>query len=205
VVKNVHTKGLWQELQPLMIRYLKAEHHSQLLVSTEHTKVASVDSYLASKWKELLPNRLYSGKRISDEYEDVDEVNSNIILMNLFEGITVLLLSCFGLYTLVSLNIMKRMKEIGVRKTLGATIFNISLIINMEFFIVLGIAFIIGGIISYHLSNLLMSSVWKYYLPVTITSIIASFFFLLVITGFTFFIKVIHLKKINPVDTLRNN
>jgi putative ABC transport system permease protein len=43
-----------------------------------------------------------------------------------FMGVITLLLSATGLFTLVSLNIIKRMKKIGVRKVLGASVANIT-------------------------------------------------------------------------------
>ncbi len=54
------------------------------------------------------------------------------------------MLSATGLFTLVSLNIIRRTKEIGVRKVLGASVVNITRIVNTEFVIILFLASMLG-------------------------------------------------------------
>ena len=72
-------------------------------------------------------------------------VNTNIVKMFVFLGIVALMLSATGLFTLVSLNIIKKMKEIGIRKVFGASVGNIARIINYEFAIALLVASALGA------------------------------------------------------------
>ncbi len=96
------------------------------------------------------------------------------------------------------------MKEIGVRKALGASIGNITRIINKEFAIILIVAAILGSIGGKYLAGLLMSSIWKYYLsPDTMTLLISSGL-LFVIATLTVGFKVYNAANMNPVNTLRD-
>ncbi|MEJ7647408.1 MAG: FtsX-like permease family protein [Chryseolinea sp.] len=83
--------------------------------------------------------------------------------MYAFLGVIALLLSATGLFSLVSLNIIRRMKEIGVRKILGASVSNISWIFNTEFLIILTAACALGSWSRYTMSNMIIGSIWKYY------------------------------------------
>ncbi len=59
---------------------------------------------------------------MDEEQQEAIAVNNNIVKMFTFLGVVAMLLSATGLFTLVSLSIIKRMKEIEVRKVLGASI-----------------------------------------------------------------------------------
>jgi putative ABC transport system permease protein len=115
-----------------------------------------------------------------------------------------LILSITGLYTLVSLNIIKKKKEIGVRKVFGASVMNITKMINKEFVIILMIASVIGSYLGAMMSTFLMGSIFRYSQPIEAINVVFIVIFLLVISGMTIGLKVRAAARRNPVDTLRN-
>jgi putative ABC transport system permease protein len=203
VVKDVYTSGLWRELDPMMIRYVLPDKYTQLVVSTEANKVAAVHAFMGKEWNKVFPNRLYPGRMLVDDLRQVDEVNLNIVYMFVFVGAISLLLSATGLFTLLSLNIIKRMKEIGVRKIMGASVWNIARIINTEFIVILLLASVAGSFGGYIQSDLIMGSIWRYYQGTnTSTYVIAAslmFIFSFAAIGY----KVFKTASMNPVDTLK--
>lgn len=204
VVKDVYTMGLWRELDPLMIRYIGPEGYSQLVVSGEASKVAEINKYMESKWKTLFPYRLYNGNMLANDFDEVTDINSNILIMFAFLGFVAMLLSATGLFTLVSLNIIKRMKEIGVRKVLGASIANITRIINTEFFVVVLIASVIGCTLSYFAIDALMGSIWRYYQSSSLLTFSLAVLVMLLICLVSIGYKVYTAASTNPVNTLRD-
>lgn len=135
---------------------------------------------------------------------EANTVNNNIVTIFGFMGVIALILSATGLFTLVSLNILKKMKEIGVRKVLGASIANITRIINSEFVIILIISALLGSLLSYYAVDALMSSIWKYYQPATSASFAISVFTMFLISGIAIGFKVFSAASMNPVHTLRD-
>ncbi|HEY9489497.1 MAG TPA: FtsX-like permease family protein, partial [Chryseosolibacter sp.] len=115
-----------------------------------------------------------------------------------------LVLSVTGLFVLVSLNIIKKMKEIGVRKVLGASIANIARIINTEFFIILLIASLLGTLLSHFTVEKLMSGIWKYYQSATSVTFLFSGLLMFFISGVAIAYKVYSTASMNPVKTLRD-
>jgi ABC-type antimicrobial peptide transport system permease subunit len=204
VVKDVYTYGLWRAMEPLLIRYVGPEKYSQIVVNTSASNVAEINKYMEAKWKEIFPNRLYNGYMLSDNTNEVDEINRNIVTMYAFLGIIALMLSATGLFTLVSLNIIRRTKEIGVRKVLGASVANITRIINTEFFVILLLASVIGSIASYFAVDLLMGSIWNYYLSTTTLTFIVSISIMFVVAASVVGYKVFSAASMNPVSTLRD-
>lgn len=204
VVKDVYTEGLWRELDPMMIRYVLPDKYSQIVVSAKAENVSAVNAYMNEQWKKIFSNRLYNGHMLVSSMQEVNNVNTNIMYMFAFLGVIAMMLSATGLFTLVSLNIIRRMKEIGVRKVLGASVSNITRIVNTEFVIILAIASGLGSWASFTSANLLMGSIWRYYQGVNSLTFTVSIGLLFVISFFTIGYKVFNTATMNPVDTLRD-
>lgn len=203
VVKDVYTQGLWRELDPMMIRYVLPEQYSQLVVSTRADQAAEVNTFMNQEWNKVFPNRLYNGRMLNENMQQVDEVNLNIVYMFAFMGVVTLLLSATGLFTLVSLNIIKRMKEIGVRKVLGASVTNIARIVNTEFVIILVVASGLGAWAGYVQSDLIMGSIWRYYQGPNAATFVISIGVLFVISILAIGVKVFKAATMNPVESLK--
>lgn len=204
VVKDVYTSGLWDPMEPMMIRYIGKERYSQIVVNAKAEDVADVNKYMEARWKEIFPNNLYNGFMLAEETHEIESVNGNIVSMNAFLGIIALLLSATGLFTLVSLNIIRRTKEIGVRKVLGASVTNIARIINTEFFVILILASVVGSVLSYMSVDLLMGSIWVYYQATDVFTFTISIWVMLFVSASVIGYKVFTAASMNPVKTLRD-
>jgi ABC-type antimicrobial peptide transport system permease subunit len=204
VVKDIYTNGLWDELDPMIIRYVPEKDYRFLTVKTSAMKILEVNEFMKDKWNEIFPTRLYSGRSLDEVLRESAEVNENIIKMFLFLGIIATILSATGLFTLVSLTIIRRMKEIGVRKVLGASVVNIAKNLNRQFFIILVIAAILGSVLGSYMGSMLMDSIWKYYVAMNIPSAIISVLLMLLISLITVGFKVYNAAMLNPVNTLRS-
>lgn len=204
VVKNIYSKALWQPIEPMMLRYIGPERYQQLVVSADAEKVADVNAFMEKKWKEIFPNSVYNGQMIDRVLQETNEINTNIVKMFAFLGFFAALMSAVGLYTLVSLNILKKMKEIGVRKVMGASLANIAGIINYEFIVILSLAGVAGGALGYLAADSLMDALWEYYLKMNLvilgTSVLAMFIIAILTVGF----KTISTASLNPTKTLRD-
>jgi len=204
VVKDVYTGGLWRPMEPMMIRYVGKERYSQIVVNAKSEDVAEVNKYMEARWKEIFPNNLYNGFMLNEETHEIESVNGNIVSMNAFLGIVALVLSATGLFTLVSLNIIRRTKEIGVRKVLGASVMNIARIINTEFFAILILASVVGSVLSYLSVDLLMSSIFEYYQGTDALTFTVSIWVMLFVSASVVGYKVFTAASMNPVKTLRD-
>jgi ABC-type antimicrobial peptide transport system permease subunit len=76
-------------------------------------------------------------------------MNKGLQAICLVLALLIMLLSAVGLYGLVALNILKRLKEIGVRKVLGASIIQIIGLVNREFIKIMLFSFVIGAALGY--------------------------------------------------------
>jgi ABC-type antimicrobial peptide transport system permease subunit len=156
------------------------------------------------QWNKIFPNRLYNGKMLVSEFAQFTDLGMNLVYSYAFMGLIALVLSATGLFTLASLNIVRRTKEIGVRKVLGATVFSITRMMNTEFVIILAVGSLLGSLYSYAWTNTIMGSIWKYYQGVNIWTFVAAIGLLFTVSLLTIGYKVFNVATMNPVDTLRD-
>jgi len=204
VVKDVYTMGLWREMEPMMIRYVLPNDYRQIVVSAKGGNVPSVNTYMSEQWSELFPNRLYPGRMLVSDLHEVNSWNINIMYMYAFLGVIALTLSATGLFTLVSLNVIKRTKEIGVRKVLGASVLNITRLVNTEFIIILTVASAVGSWASFGWVNTILSSIWKYYQGANVWTFLIGVGILFTVSFLTIGYKVFSVATMNPVTSLRD-
>lgn len=203
VVKDAYLNGFWEPIEPLMLRYVPPKDYRFLTVKTDPSDLLALNETLESKWKEMFPDRIYTGGFMDDDMSQAATINENILKLFGFLGVIATLLSAIGLFSLMSLSILKRMKEIGVRKVLGASIGNLVGILNKNYIIILFIASLLGSAASYFLANALMGSIWEYHIDPNIVSFLISVALLFLISAVTVGFKVFRAASTNPVNTLR--
>ena len=205
VVKDIYYQGgLWNPLEPMLLRYTDQSRFRFLSVRTNTEDLLAVKTLMDEKWQVLFPNELSTVNFMDEEKANTTLVNNNIKVLFIFLGIIAVLLSVIGLFSLVSLNLIKQMKEIGVRKVLGASVENITLKVSREFIIILSIASILGSIGGYFLTDLLMGSIWTYHVPLQALPFILSVSVLFLVSGLTIGGKVLKAASLNPADILKD-
>jgi putative ABC transport system permease protein len=205
VVKDVFLGGgLWFPIRPVMLRYIKPEGYRYIAIEAKVTDIKAVHDDVEAAWKVVFPNKLPDVRYMDDEAGDMAQVNNNIKTMFIFLGAIATLLSAIGLFSLVSLDIIKRMKEIGVRKVLGASVIHIMNIINKRYIIIILIASLLGSGMGYIMADMLMASIWTYYIPIGPVAFILSIIILILIAMITVGGKVLRAALANPATTLRD-
>jgi ABC-type antimicrobial peptide transport system permease subunit len=205
VVKDIYIDGeLWDPIEPMLMRYVMPEGYRFLSVKTDLSDIREVHDFMEEKWKEVFPDELPAVRYMEETRADSAEVNNNIKIIFVFLGIVATILSAIGLFSLVSLNVIKKMKEIGVRKVLGASLLNIINNISKEFVIIFIISAALGSVAAFYMADALMASIWTYYVPIRIMVFLISTAVLLLISSLTIGGKVLRAASMNPAYTLRD-
>jgi putative ABC transport system permease protein len=204
VIQNVYNNGLWEEMDPVVLRYAKKDQVTHILASTTPNKLPALKKEMERIYKELFPERVVNVRYNDENMVEANTVNNNIVKMFIFLGLVALILSTTGLFTLVSLNIIKKMKEIGVRKVLGASSANITKVINKEFVIILVIASVLGCILGKFMAEMLMQSIWDYYLNATFVTLIIAVVVMLLASAVSILYKILKTTRLNPAHVLRD-
>ena len=205
VVKNFYHNGFWSKIWPYGIRLAKEDRFYFLVAKTREEDMAEVFGFMKEKWYQHVPNRPYLGFYQSN-IEDIKEariVNDNIVVISVFMALLSVILSGLGLFTLVSLNVLKRIKEIGIRKVLGAPIPQIIALINRPFTYIIIVGSLLGSIAGYYMTNIMMGSIFEYHKPFDIWTYSLPIAFVLVISFITSSTRILVAAMANPVKSLR--
>jgi ABC-type antimicrobial peptide transport system permease subunit len=203
VVKDFYTRGLWQKINPTMLRLSSNEQYGILAVRAEPGDLAGVLDYLSIRWKSQGTNFIFGGMFQEDTMQEEKDINNSILKINVFLAVVATLLSLIGMYNLVSLDIIRRTKEMGIRKIQGAPVPLIMYLVSRKFIIVLLIASIVGCVGGYYMSNMLLDSIWDYFVSITPGILLLAASIMFFATIITVIYKIGKTALRNPVDSLR--
>jgi putative ABC transport system permease protein len=203
VVKDFYVSGLWQKISPTLLRLTPNDQYNVLAVRAEPKDLAGVLDYLSAKWKSQNTNFIFGGRFQEDTMEEEKSINNSILKVNIFLAITATILSLIGMYNLVSLDIIRRTKEVGIRKIQGASVPLIMYLVSKKFLIVLLISSVIGCIGGYYMSNMLLDSIWDYFVQIRPGILMLSASIMIVATVLTIISKIGKAALRNPADSLR--
>lgn len=133
-------------------------------------------------------------------FYEADEKRGQIFVT--FSAIIVLI-ACLGLFALVSYSIESRMKEIGIRKVLGASVESIVGLISKEFLILVIVAGVIGIPLSYYMMQRWLED-FAYHIPMSVGIFATAAVIAILIAFITISVRSIRAAISNPVNSLRN-
>jgi len=203
VVKNFYPYGFWTDISPAMLKLGVKERMRTLVVQADPKNLEQLNNYMRLEWEKLIPNAVYPGFLQQERLAEAVTINKNIVNIFLFLAVVSVILSLVGLYTLVSLKVIKRMKEIGIRKVLGASTLSIVKLLNVEFLVIVIVSSVIGSVLGYYLSDMLLDSIYEIYISATIITFIIPTIIILVVSISTITFKVYNAANKNPVDAIK--
>jgi ABC-type antimicrobial peptide transport system permease subunit len=203
VVKDFYTNGLWKEIEPAMLRLSSNDQYSALAVRANPEDLSDILGYLELEWKKQTTNYYFKGILQEDTMQEEKDINGSIMKCNIFLAITATLLSLIGMYNMVSLDIIKRTKEIGIRKIHGAPVSLIMFLASKKFLIILIVSSLIGCAGGYYMSIMLLDSIWDYFVTIKFGMLIFVASIMFVATILTIIFKISRAAMKNPVVSLR--
>jgi ABC-type antimicrobial peptide transport system permease subunit len=203
VTNNIYLYGSWAKIEPLIFRLAEEENYGNLVIRASQDNLSEINEYLKAEWAELVPNYPYEGEFQEELFKEAKQINKNIKIIFIFLAVCALLLSAIGLYTLVSLSVINRTKEIGIRKVLGSSVKKIMVIITKPFTLLIIIASILGCAGGYYLSDMLMNSIWAKYMSANMYSFIIPILIIFTTAISTIIWRVYKAAMQNPANSLR--
>ncbi|MFC2086122.1 ABC transporter permease [Bacteroidota bacterium] len=203
LMKDFYPSGFWSPVGPTAVRCGSKDRIRMLVVKANIADLTEVNEYLEEKWHEIVPNYPYEGFYQNETLAEAKDINKQITTIMIFLAVIAVAMSLIGLYTLVSLRILKRTKEFGIRKIVGAPVMKIAMLISKEFMILIGIASVFGAVLGYYLSNSLLSSIWIHHLTIGVLSLLLPVVLIFIFSAITLSGKVMQTALKNPIESLR--
>jgi len=144
VMEDYHFKPLGDEIEPMALCPLPVEMlmHMVVRVSPEHPQEAL--NFIQDKWEEILPqypfDYTYVEEAVDNMYQGEEKMS---ILLKIFTVVAIIIAS-LGLFALASFTAQRRIKEIGIRKSMGAMEGQITLMMIKDFSLYVLISLVIA-------------------------------------------------------------
>ena len=201
VVKDFNDRTLRNHLAPLLIT-TNITMYRQATIKLSATNMASTMQSIKKVWQKAFPDYVYEYKFLDDKIAGFYQQESQLsALYKIFAAIAIFL-SCLGLYGLASFMAAQRIKEVGIRKVLGATAGNIVYLFSKEFIILIAIAFAIATPLSWYFMHQWLQD-YAYRINVSWWLFAAAGIAAIVIALVTVSFQAIKAAVANPVKSLR--
>lgn len=201
VVDDFHYTNLYTLEKPLVM-VNRRMFTNCFLIKIDETQTSKALGILRSEWEELNPNFPFNYEFISDAYQKVYSKEYELAkVLNLF-GIVSIFLAALGLFTMVSFNLERRTKEIGIRKINGATVIEIIKMLLKSYSIWVLTAIILGAPLIYFSMNKWLES-FAYRTSIDIQVFLQAGMITWLIAILTVSIISIRTAMKNPIESIR--
>jgi len=173
-----------------------------MLVKISGQNTPKTIAFLKGKWGELVPSIPFSYRFLDEDYNKLYNAELRLgRVMDIFSAIAIVL-ACLGLFGLSSYSIQQRMKEITIRKVLGASVSNLTFVLSKNFIRLSLVAIAIAFPVTWYTMNKWLQS-FNYRVDIEWWMFAAAGSAILLIVMLTVSFQSIKAAFANPVKTLR--
>jgi hypothetical protein len=144
VVKDHHFASLTEKIEPHLITMLPDNPYGMAFIKIKPGSDASALQHISATFKSNFPFYPYSYHFRADDNQQAYESEAKWKQMLLFGAVLTIFISCIGLFGLSVLNAERRVKEIGIRKVLGASMQQITAKLTYEYLVLVALSLLVG-------------------------------------------------------------
>ncbi len=204
VVKDFHFQTLHEKIAPLFIIHVRkfTPIDPLIVVKLDAGNYASVVQSIEKTWKKFIKEIPFHYSFLDENIAKMYEAEATQRKVFTVFSVLAIIIACMGLLGLISYTIQLRIKEIGIRKVLGASVANILWLLGKNFLRVIFIA----GLIAIPVALLLMTK-WlqgfEYRVDISPWIFILALFFAIIIAAITIGLQAVKAAWSNPINSLR--
>lgn len=201
IVKNFHFESLHQQIVPMIFLPINGNYNTVSIAIAEGNMKAGLE-HVEKVWKTFLPARPFNYQFISERYNQLYEAEQKQSqLFTTFAGLAIFIAS-LGLFGLATFNTMQRIKEIGIRKVLGASVPNILGLLSREIVILILAANLLAWPVAYYFTDQWLNS-FAYHIDFDVLIYIVAATGAILLALITVSAQTIKAATSNPANTLR--
>ncbi len=201
VVKDFHFRHMHEPIGPILL-YLPRTYWT-IYIKAAPGKTKEALATAEKIWKKYDQDYPFNYQFMDDTFAKMYEADTRAShLFNAF-AIIAILISCLGLFGLVTYTAETKTKEIGIRKVLGASVKDITSMLTKEFLILVGIAMLIAFPLAYYWSNKMLEE-YAYRISITWWMFAGSALITIILTLLTVSWQSIKAATANPVKSIKS-
>lgn len=205
VLKDFTQNTLFTPIEPLAMCAISPDRYSQVIIRAKQGELTTVYNEAKMSWEKLFPLKPFRGYYQNEIAADTSKVNKSIATIFFWFALISVFMTATGMFALVSLSVLKKMREIAIRKVVGANGWHIFKLLIKGYSLIFIIASVIGCYAGYTLAKLLLDLIFRINSGVSMTSLTLSFLCVLLISSVTIGTKVWNALHKKTTDVLKAN
>lgn len=203
VIQDFHFNSIHEQIKPMILRAGENENYGNILIRTRPGKTKEALASIEKLCKQLNPAFPFTYYFSDEEYQKLYQ-NEQIVdrLSNAFAFLAIFI-SCLGLLGLAMFTAEQRIKEIGIRKVLGASVQSLFALLSSEFLLLVIIALFIALPIAWYAAGQWLQG-FAYRTPIQWWMFALSGALIIMIALATVSFQAIKAALINPIKSLRS-
>ncbi|APS40267.1 ABC transporter permease [Salegentibacter sp. T436] len=202
IVKDFHNQSLRNPLAPTIIRSVKNPEFGNMLIRINTENPMQIIPKLEQAYTSFYPENRFDFSWISEHLKREFEKEATISRILKIFSTLIILLSCLGLFGLITFNLQKRAKEISIRKVLGASVTQIVAIFSKDSLKLIVVASLISVPLAWYFLNNWLAD-FPYRIEISPLIFFESILIVVVIALATISVKVVKAALRNPAKNLR--
>ena len=202
VVNDFNFLPLTQAIGPLIME-ISVPQFNTFSIKIENQNVPETLAAIETKWNDHFPTETFDYTFLNEQLDEIYTGQEQLSKVVSNFSILAILISCLGSYGLIMFLAGQRMKEIGIRKVLGATVTSLVMMLSKSFFWLTLVAMAIAIPVSYWLANLWLEE-FSYRIDIAPLSFFYASFITLALVLVTIGFRAFRTAISNPVESLRN-
>lgn len=200
VAKDINFESLHNEIIPQV--YLVTNNFNDLSIKVKPENLQATISFLEKFWNQWEHDFPFEYNFFDEEFDQLYKSEQKLGELFSVFSILAICVACLGLLGLTAFAAEQRTKEIGIRKTLGASVPGIVALFSKEFLLLIVIANIIAWPITYYAMNKWLST-FAYAIDLNVIPFLVSGFIALTIALVTVSYQAIKAAMVNPINSIR--
>jgi putative ABC transport system permease protein len=202
IVKDFNFESLHHEILP-MVFFLGGHNSRNLSVQIDGARFQQGIAELEKRWKEFLPARPFEYQFMSERYRRLYEADQKQSQLFAIFSAVAIFIACLGLFGLAAFNTLQRIKEIAIRKVLGATVTNILALLSREIVTLIVVASIIAWPIAWLVMRRWLST-FAYHIDMSVLVYALTAIGTIIVALLTVSVQALRAALVNPSSTLHN-
>lgn len=201
VSEDFNFNSLHHKVETLCIFNQSNWGYSEMSVRIRGKEAKQAVAGLKSVWRELMPDQEFNYSFLDEHFAELYEADGQVSeIVGVLAGLAILV-SCLGLFGLASYSAKRRVKEIGVRKVLGASVAGIVTLLSKDFIKLVIISILIASPIAWYAVNTWLED-FAYRIDVEWWVFVIAAFLAIVIALFTVGFQAIKAAVVDPVKSI---
>jgi putative ABC transport system permease protein len=143
IVRDFHLQSFQNKINPMLI-YINPKMYIYIALRINPMNIDETLKYIKSTWDTVMPGTGLKYKYLADTYNNMyNSEEKTGQLLSVFTSLA-LFISCLGLFGFVSSVVKKRIKEVGIRKVMGAKVSGISSLLSLQFIVWIAVSSVIA-------------------------------------------------------------